>query len=66
MFNRNTDRPSGFSLYSIPLLSATQQPSTSVAKQGSAVSILLQDSTKVEGELIKNFEFNIEYNNIFV
>jgi hypothetical protein len=48
------------------LLSATQQPSPSVTKQVSAVSILLQDSTTVEGEMIKNLEFNIENNIIFV
>jgi len=65
-FNRNTDRPSGFLLYSICLLSATQQSSHSVAKQISVVSILMQDSTTVEGEIIKNLQFNIKYNNIFV
>jgi hypothetical protein len=58
--------PSGFLLYSIRLLSATQQPSPSVTKQVSAVSILLQDSRTVEGEMIKNLEFNIENNNIVV
>jgi hypothetical protein len=56
--------PSGFLLYSITLLSATQQPSPSLTKQVSAVSIFLQDSTTV-GKIIKYIEFNIKYNNIF-
>ena len=64
-FNRNTDMPSVFLLYSIHLLFATQQTSPSVTKHVSALSILLQDSTTVEGEIIKNLEFNIENNNIF-
>jgi len=53
-----------FLLYSITLLSATQQPSPSLTKQVSVVSILLQDSTTVE-EIIKYLEFNVKYNNIF-
>jgi hypothetical protein len=48
------------------LLSATQQPSPSVTKQVSAVSILLQDSTTVDGEITKNLEFKKECNNTFV
>jgi hypothetical protein len=53
-FKRNTDSPSGILLYSIRLLSATQQSALSVTKKFSAVSILLQDSTTLEGEIIKN------------